>query len=29
MNLEQKGKSKMHLIINAECEFYDVRMITF
>jgi len=29
MNLEQTGRSKMHLIINTECESYDVRMITF
>lgn len=29
MNLEQKGRSKMHLIINAECESYDVRIIAF
>lgn len=29
MNLEQKGRSKMHLIINAECESYDMIMITY
>jgi len=29
MNLEQKRRSKMYLIINVECESYDVRMITF